>query len=83
MSFDQPFPHSIYYLLRALLASGNKMVNETVKILLFISLFGHAMHMWDLSSPIRDGTHAPYTGSTSLNHWTAREVSMGKEFGKE
>ena len=26
--------------------------------------------MWDLSSPMRDGTHNPCTGSQSLNHWT-------------
>ena len=26
--------------------------------------------MWDLSSPMRDGTHTPCTGSQSLNHWT-------------
>ena len=29
---------------------------------------------WDLSSKIRDWTHAPCIGKQSLNHWTTREV---------
>ena len=32
--------------------------------------------MWDLSSPTRDRTHTPCIGRQSLNHWTAREVSI-------
>ena len=30
--------------------------------------------MQDLSSPARDGTHAPCIESSSLKHWTTREV---------
>ena len=30
--------------------------------------------MQDLSSPARDGTHAPCTENSSLNHWTTKEV---------
>ena len=30
--------------------------------------------MQDLSSPTRDGTHAPCIESSSLKHWTTREV---------
>ena len=32
--------------------------------------------MRDLSSLTRDQTHTPYLGSTSLNHWTAKEVPI-------
>ena len=35
---------------------------------------------WDLSSPTRDRTSAPCTGSQILNHWTTREVSGTKSF---
>ena len=30
--------------------------------------------MWDLSSPTRDRTSAPCSGSANLNHWTTKEV---------
>lgn len=30
--------------------------------------------MWDLSSPIRDGTIIPCIGRQSLKHWTTKEV---------
>ena len=30
--------------------------------------------LWGLSSPTRDGTHAPCIRSPSLNHWIIREV---------
>ena len=30
--------------------------------------------MWDLSSPPRNWVHTTYIGTSSFNHWTAREV---------
>ena len=32
--------------------------------------------MWDFSSPTRDGTLVPCSGSGSPNHWTTGEVSF-------
>ena len=38
--------------------------------------FSATLHcMWNLSSLIRDQTHLPCIGSTSLKHWTTREIS--------
>ena len=42
-------------------------------LLLFHVLVFWLWSMWDLSSPTRDGTHTPCTGSQSLNHWTTRK----------
>ena len=43
---------------------------------LFVCLFLVLLRgMQDLSSPARDGTHAPCTENSSLNHWTTKEVS--------
>ena len=41
--------------------------------------------MQDLSYPARDGTHAPCTENSSLNHWTTREVpaDLLRRGGKE
>ena len=36
--------------------------------------------MWDLSSPTREQTSVPCTGSQILNHWTTREVSGTQSF---
>ena len=33
--------------------------------------------MWNLISLTRNGTHTPFMGRWSLNHWTTREVSIG------
>ena len=32
--------------------------------------------MWGLSSPTRDGTHVPCSGSLESNHWTTRKVPL-------
>ena len=32
--------------------------------------------MWGLSSPTRDGTHAPCSGSLESNYWTTRKVLL-------
>ena len=38
--------------------------------------FSATLHcMWNLSSLIRDQTHLPCIGSTSLKHWTTRGIS--------
>jgi len=42
-------------------------------LLLFYVLVFWPQGMWDPSSPTRDQTHTPCTGS--FNHWVAREVS--------
>ena len=45
-------------------------------LLLFYGLVFWPQGMWNLSSSTRDGTHSPYTGKGSLNHWTTREVPI-------
>ena len=39
--------------------------------------------MWDLRSPIRDGTYALCIEAKSLNHWTTREVPSVVRFYKK
>ena len=39
--------------------------------------------MWDLSSPIRDGTCTLCIEARSLNHWTTREVPSVARFYKK
>ena len=43
-------------------------------LLLFHVLVFWLWGMWDLSSPTRDWTCAPYIPRRSLNHWMSREV---------
>ena len=45
-------------------------------LLLFYVLVFWPWGMWDPNSPTQDGTHTPCIGRWSLNHWTAREVSI-------
>ena len=45
-------------------------------LLLFYVLVFWPWGMWDPNSPTWDGTHTPCIGRWSLNHWTAREVSV-------
>ena len=52
----------------------------TLPILFFLD----ALHgMWGLSSLTRDWTHTPALEAQSLNHWTAREVSILLLFQKK
>ena len=54
-----------------------KVFIEFITILfLFYVLVFWPRGMWDLSSSIRDWTHTPCIGRRSLNHWTARQVSI-------
>ena len=47
----------------------------------FFFFFSATLHcMCNLSFLIRDQTHAPCIGSTSLNHWTTREISSNYVF---
>ena len=43
-------------------------------LFLFSVLVFWLQGMWDLSCPIRDGTHILFIGRLSLNHWTTRET---------
>ena len=50
--------------------------SSVTKVLLIPLVFlSTPCSMQDLSSSTRDRTHAPCTGSSPLNHWTAREVN--------
>ena len=52
-----------------------KVFIETVTILLlFYVLVFWPRGMWDLCSPVRDGTFTPCVGRQSFNHRIAREV---------
>ena len=55
---------------------GLKINSGKDMFVLFLLLLFLAMphSMWDFSSPIRDRTCAPCSGSESLNHWITREV---------
>ena len=49
-------------------------------MLLFYVLVFWPHGMWDLSTPTRDQTLTPCTGSQSLNGWTTREVPQHEVF---
>ena len=53
-----------------------KVFIELVTILLLFYALGFfsLQGLWDLISPTRDQTCAPYIGRQSLNHWTTREI---------